>query len=67
MSPNLDTDPKPGVYLLAVDSYLVIRTDRRAVSCQYVDNPQQYMCRASQSIPPPHPLPLEDPGTAVSW
>ncbi len=28
---------KPGVYLLAVDSYLVIRKDRPAVFCRYVD------------------------------
>ena len=36
MSSTRDT-PKPGVYLLAVDSYLVIRKDRPAVFCQYVD------------------------------
>ena len=55
MSNKRDT-LKPGVYLLAVDSYLVIRPDRPAVFCQYVD-PEDFRFVS----PATHPQRFEDP------
>ena len=55
MSNKRDT-LKPGVYALAVDSYLVIRERLPAVLCQYVD-PEDFSF-VSQATHPQRP---EDP------